>query len=314
MAIFERTERNIRRGIDGAGAVTTTPYQQSVTYRDGLVRVFSGHCGVSEWPEEDHPECQVSIPRGIGQQEIGWHGGAGSTARKRVRQGALSVVAPRQPHCVTWTGGHITTVYFSPDLLATASRRGLDASSRVDFDDTLLEQMTLQLVAEVADPEQCDPLYVDSLSQCLALHACRALATEHRAAERVVPLGKDQIADLREYVRANLSAPIRLAQLAGVAGMSSSHFSRAFRTAYGEPPYRYVTRLRIAAARELLETTGETIADISVHVRFATQSRFTTVFRSWTGVTPHVYRLQLGVVARRSGDFGQTRHTANRNG
>jgi methylphosphotriester-DNA--protein-cysteine methyltransferase len=53
-------------------------------------------------------------------------------------------------------------------------------------------------------------------------------------------------------IDANLHQPVALHHLAGLAGVSTRHFERAFRQATGVAPHTYVLRKRVDAARHLL--------------------------------------------------------------
>ena len=52
-----------------------------------------------------------------------------------------------------------------------------------------------------------------------------------------------------DYVDAHLDTPLTLAELAGVAALSTYHFARMFHTSFGEPPHAWVRARRIERAR-----------------------------------------------------------------
>lgn len=95
------------------------------------------------------------------------------------------------------------------------------------------------------------------------------------------------------FVEANLSRPIRLAELAERAGLSTFHFARAFRTSMALTPRAFVEELRVQRAQQLLRTTRLPLAQVAAEVGLGTQSRFTTVFRKRTGLTPAAFRRGL---------------------
>lgn len=92
------------------------------------------------------------------------------------------------------------------------------------------------------------------------------------------------------YVEANLGSRLRLDGLAERAGLSTFHFARAFKASMGMTPGAYIESRRVEKARELLRTGNMPLAEISARVGFGTQSRFTSVFRKSTGMTPARYR------------------------
>ena len=85
-----------------------------------------------------------------------------------------------------------------------------------------------------------------------------------------------------------------LTQLAARVGMSPRNFARRFRSATGETPLAYLHRLRIDAARHLLETRPRSIADVSRAVGYEDISFFRTLFKRHTGSPPRVYRARFG--------------------
>jgi AraC-like DNA-binding protein len=52
---------------------------------------------------------------------------------------------------------------------------------------------------------------------------------------------------VRQYVENSFAQKIDLSRLAGIAGLSTSYFSRAFKQSFGMPPHRYVMIRRLAA-------------------------------------------------------------------
>ena len=92
-----------------------------------------------------------------------------------------------------------------------------------------------------------------------------------------------------EYIEANLSRDITLAEIAGAAALSPYHFSRSFKAAMGTTPVRYVWHRRVELAKRLLRTTM-TLVDVAAAAGFGSQSSFTTAFRQATGATPAAWR------------------------
>ena len=76
--------------------------------------------------------------------------------------------------------------------------------------------------------------------------------------------------------------------------MSPRNFARRFTAATGETPLAYLHRLRIDAARHLLETRPRSIADVSHAVGYEDLSFFRTLFKRHTGAPPRAYRSRFG--------------------
>ncbi|KAF0235494.1 MAG: melR, partial [bacterium] len=61
----------------------------------------------------------------------------------------------------------------------------------------------------------------------------------------------------------------------------------------GLTPNNYLIAVRIEQAKRLLIETDESMVNISLAVGYSSQSHFTKVFRTFTGLTPTKYRERL---------------------
>ena len=100
----------------------------------------------------------------------------------------------------------------------------------------------------------------------------------------------DSIDEAAEYLRAHVGERVEVSQLAAAANLSPSHFAALFRQRLGMPVLRYQTQLRMARARELLDQTSLSIAQISERVGYADSFYFARQFRATHGMTPTGYR------------------------
>lgn len=89
----------------------------------------------------------------------------------------------------------------------------------------------------------------------------------------------------REYAR-----PLDLARLARAALMSSAHFSRQFRAAYGETPYEYLMTRRIERAMALLGRGDLTVSEVCTAVGWSSLASFSARFSELVGEPPGAYR------------------------
>jgi AraC family transcriptional regulator len=92
------------------------------------------------------------------------------------------------------------------------------------------------------------------------------------------------------YVETNINSNIRVSTLASIVHLSVSHFSRAFRQTFGEPPHAYVTRQRIRRAQVMMMCSREPLAQIALHCGMSDQAHFTRVFRKTVGINPGRWR------------------------
>jgi len=94
----------------------------------------------------------------------------------------------------------------------------------------------------------------------------------------------------RDLADARYFEPLTVADLAAVAGLSSAHFSREFRDAFGEPPHRYLLTRRLERAAALLRTTDRSATEICFAVGLSSLGSFTSSFARIYGATPAAYR------------------------
>ena len=93
-----------------------------------------------------------------------------------------------------------------------------------------------------------------------------------------------------DHVLAHLDAPIRIEELAAVARLSTSHFSRAFKLSFRVSPHAYIVGLRLSHARALLSDSDEQLSQIAAACGFADQAHFSRVFRRRVGCAPGLWR------------------------
>jgi AraC-like DNA-binding protein len=89
----------------------------------------------------------------------------------------------------------------------------------------------------------------------------------------------------REYAR-----PLNVAELARAALMSTGHFSRQFREAYGETPYAYLMTRRIERAKALLRRGDLSVTEVCMAVGCSSLGSFSARFTDLVGETPTAYR------------------------
>jgi transcriptional regulator GlxA family with amidase domain len=78
--------------------------------------------------------------------------------------------------------------------------------------------------------------------------------------------------------------------IARKVGISPRHFKRRFKSATGDMPLKYLQQTRIDAAKEKLETTKDTIEEITHAVGYSDVSSFCRLFKQHTEISPKGYR------------------------
>lgn len=148
---------------------------------------------------------------------------------------------------------------------------------------------TLGLIAdETREVRPGADAVVTRLCDILVVQAIRAWI-EHDPAARTGWLGTLRDTQLGVALARVLAEPARqwtVESLAAKAAMSRSAFASKFTELVGEPPMRYVTRLRMYHALDLLETTDSTVAAIAHDVGYESEAAFSRAFTRVIGLAP----------------------------
>ncbi|MEI7037201.1 GlxA family transcriptional regulator [Fulvimonas yonginensis] len=105
------------------------------------------------------------------------------------------------------------------------------------------------------------------------------------------PADRDSpIARIQAHVMANVAARHTLASLAAVVGMSARNLARHFVREAGVTPHEFVERVRVDAARMLLEGSDRPLKTVAYDCGFGSADRMRIVFSARLGVTPAQYR------------------------
>jgi AraC family transcriptional regulator len=161
--------------------------------------------------------------------------------------------------------------------------------------DGLINQIGLSVLSEMTCATAAGRMLVETSSLLLAAR----LAHSHSETKLIrSPIGSGHRLDggrLRRvlaYIEEHLAEDITVTDLANVACLSIFHFTRAFASATGVPPHRYVSQRRLESAKAMI-ATGSPLSEIAFNCQFSSQSSFTRAFRRATGMTPAEYRRTL---------------------
>ena len=99
-----------------------------------------------------------------------------------------------------------------------------------------------------------------------------------------------QLVEVKAYMERHFAETLRLPDLAAEAHLSARQFTVRFKRAFGDTPMRYLTRLRMAAAQDLLFRSPLGVAEIARSVGYENLSHFYRTFVHHTGMSPGRYR------------------------
>jgi AraC family transcriptional regulator len=223
----------------------------------------------------------------------------GRAEARRCGIGSISVQSAMAPRRFAWDKPiQVMDLYLDESALNEIlvndfdrNAEGFELRSEIAGGDALIEQIARHLAAELRSPGPAGRLLAQSLKCVLAVHLIRHWSNVTSRTE----LARGGLAPARlrrvlEYLDANLPQDLSLADLAGVAELSETHFCRAFKQATGLAPHQYLIHRRVRRARELLARREHTLAEVALALGSSSQSHFTSHFRRLTGTTPKRFR------------------------
>ncbi|OIS94290.1 helix-turn-helix domain-containing protein [Brucella cytisi] len=187
---------------------------------------------------------------------------------------------------------------FTPDKLSELARLEFEVQ---DFEFQKLkeghvDEKALLLASLIRDEirrgEPYNALYFDSLITVFSTYLLRTYTTLKGRPNRQSRGGLSVKVwrNIEEYIRANLAENLSVERLASVAGISPSHFLRAFRETVGQPPHKYVLATRLEMAEQLAVSTDLPLTAIAKLTGFSSHSHMTAAMRQHKSITPSALR------------------------
>lgn len=104
------------------------------------------------------------------------------------------------------------------------------------------------------------------------------------------PANQGTFGELLNWLQSNLGQELSVEILAARVAMSPRNFTRVFTRETGVPPARYVAEARLAAARQRLEQSHDTLAQIASACGFGSSINLRRIFERQLHLTPGEYR------------------------
>jgi AraC family transcriptional regulator len=157
--------------------------------------------------------------------------------------------------------------------------------------DTIVYHLASTLRASLEHPAHASKIFLDHILHALNCHLLSAYGGVRTASARFLGgLSRPQARRAKDFLESNLDGNITLRQVAKECGLSTSHFTRAFKETFRKPPYRWLLERRIDRARSLMLTSRLPLADIAIQCGFADQSALNRSFRRIYGISPGQWR------------------------
>lgn len=99
-----------------------------------------------------------------------------------------------------------------------------------------------------------------------------------------------RVEKVKQYINDHYAEPLKLADLAGLVGMSPVSFSRFFRQRTGRTLSDYIVDIRLGYAARMLVDSSKNISEICYECGFNNLSNFNRTFKSKRNYTPRDFR------------------------
>lgn len=250
-------------------------------------------------------QCQEAAFEPFEEPVIVYHVGGAQTVPVRVgrhwdRQthpGLITVIPPATR--IGWDirgEVHSRSVHLGSKFFTAAEGEGTAPVPTLRFrcgvQDPLLISAIHALENELRQPQQHGTLYADSVSDFMALHLLRECASASAPLQPLQRggLSRRMLQRVLERLESSIETGISLQALADEVSLSRAYFSVAFRQSTGVSAHRFLTQRRLLRARELLDTTRLSLAEVALRCGFSSQAHFTQYFHREIGLTPRQFR------------------------
>jgi AraC family transcriptional regulator len=160
------------------------------------------------------------------------------------------------------------------------------------FNDYIITNL-LNIVSFAFDnPEQASQLLIDEVSVLLISHLIHNYSDVSPIGRSRGGLASWQERIAKEILFARIRNPPTVDELGQACGVSARHFIRAFRQSTGRTPHQWLMHERALSAKNLLEHSDRTLAEISAACGYADQSHLCRAFQRCFGHSPSTARRQ----------------------
>ncbi len=100
----------------------------------------------------------------------------------------------------------------------------------------------------------------------------------------------DSIKRAQLYIENNYKEKLNIDEIANMVKISGRSFLRRFKKATSNNPLEYIQRVKIEAAKKMLESSALNIQEVMYGVGYIDEKAFRNTFRKYTGLSPLDYR------------------------
>lgn len=278
----------------------------------GLVVTTAGYQAIaahSSYPQSQHPESHIFDPRhGRVLKEyqlvyISYGEGyfeSRTCKRQRVKAGTMILLFPDEWHTYEpdkATGWFEYWVGFRGISVDTQVANGFFSPRNPVFD-LGFSQTVIGLYEEVVGYARKEQAGYQQIVAGIVQFLLGSVYYRHRNLAFNDSLAIRKIDEARAIMKREVEGDLTPQGIADRLSVSYSWFRKMFRQYVDASPAQYLAQIRFLRAKELLDTTELTVAEIAFRLRFESPSHFSTFFRKREGVPPQQYRRERKLPGR----------------
>ncbi|MCI2103231.1 MAG: AraC family transcriptional regulator [Prevotella sp.] len=181
--------------------------------------------------------------------------------------------------------------FFSRNPFESIRKMMLEARKGLAFPMTAIMNVyhMIDTLSKIEDGFYAVQQFLSILYELSKVPGYRTLATSSYAKVAIADDSR-RVLKVKQFINDNYMDEIRLAQLADIAGMSPSAFSRFFKMHTGRNLSDYIIDIRLGFAARMLVDTSMSISEISFDCGFNNLSNFNRIFKRKKGCSPSEFR------------------------
>ena len=224
----------------------------------------------------------------------------GHWKRRWFQKGEIHVEpAGRSVRRILGSHSDVLLIHIAPELVSEVAQEAYDVDPRqaglirrLAVPDKTLDRLGRLLLREAEIGGSGTGFVADALGSVITLNLLRRHSElSSTDEERPTVVSRVRLQRVIKHMHDYLGERLSLRELSAMAGLSQSQFVHAFREATGHPPHQYLVLIRIERARDLLEHTSFSVAEIGISCGFEQSNHFATMFRKIVGMSPRSWRV-----------------------
>lgn len=160
-----------------------------------------------------------------------------------------------------------------------------------DHSSVLIRDVAQFLVVEITSHEPGATLMISRVIDILVIRCIRTWARSQDSRQGWIgALADGRISKAMAAVHRDVTRSWTVSDLASIAGMSRSRFSEVFQASVGTSPLRYLHRLRLMMASDLLKRSSLLVSETAHSVGYDSEAAFSRAYKAMFGRSPRESR------------------------